>query len=357
MRCTGAFVGGRGSGKSYAISYDLIRRAKRGRLYLMASPTYTVLADTDFRTFCGIARDLGVLGAKRVSPPSVQLTTGAEIIFRSADDPERLRGPNLSGAVLNEASLMTKDAYDICIASLREGGEQGFLTAGFTPKGLTHWTYEVFGGEHPKPDTAIFHARTADNPFAPPGFADTLAQQYSGLMGQQELDGRFCSLEGAEWPPEFFEGIFFDDWPPDLNHKVLALDPSKGKADHSGDYSAFVSLALDSEWRLWCDADLDRRPVERQQGEPGRSIVEDGLALVKAWQPSAFSVETNGFQELVASALLRVGRERRVHLPLYGVNSVTPKDARIRAIGTYLGAAAAAGAEHAGGPPSGPAAA
>lgn len=141
---------------------------------------------------------------------------------------------------------------------------------------------------------------------------------------------------GAEWPEDFFRGIFFDDWSPDLRHRVLALDPSKGKSDSSGDYSAFVMLGLDRDWNLWADADLDRRPVERQRGEPGRSIVEDGLRIAAEWQPAAFSVETNGFQELVASAFLRVARERNLHLPLYGVCSTTPKDARIRTIGTYL---------------------
>lgn len=171
------FVGGRGSGKSWSISYDMIRRAKRGRLYMMASPTYTILRDTDLRAFISLARELGVLGEVKSSPPSVKLTTGAEILFRSADDPERLRGPNLSGVTLNEASLMPRDAYEICIASLREGGEQGWLTAGFTPKGRTHWTYEVFGGDKPKPDTAIFHARTKDNPFVPPSFQKTIEQQ------------------------------------------------------------------------------------------------------------------------------------------------------------------------------------
>lgn len=92
------YVGGRGSGKSWVGAYDLIRRAQRDRLYMVGAPTYQMLSDSTFRTFCGIARDLGVLTADgiRRSPPGATLTTGAEILFRSADDPERFRGPNLS---------------------------------------------------------------------------------------------------------------------------------------------------------------------------------------------------------------------------------------------------------------------
>lgn len=329
------FVGGRGSGKSWVISYDLLRRAKPDRLYMMVSPTYTILADTDFRAFCGIARDCMMLGEKKQSPPQVVLANGAQILFRSADDPERLRGPNLSGVALNEASLMHRDAYDICIASLREGGEQGWLTAGFTPKGFGHWTYDIFGSDPPRQNTAIFRASTKDNPFLPAGFQATLEGQYTGLRAAQELHGQFCNIEGAEWPPEYFDGIHFDEWPPDIHLRVLALDPSKGKQDKTGDYSAFVMLGLDNDWRLWVDADLDNtRPVEASHG--GHSIVEDGLELVRTFRPDAFSIETNGFQELVAGAFLRVSRERNIHLPLYGVCSTTPKEARIRGIGTYL---------------------
>ncbi len=164
------------------------------------------------------------------------------------------------------------------------------------------------------------------------------------LARQRGLDPRdFAALyqqnptgEGSsEWAAEMFDGIFFDDWPPDLNTRVLALDPSKGKQDKSGDYSAFVLLGLDTDWCLWVDADLSNtRTTEAAPGLP--SIVEDGLHLCKTWQPSAFVVETNGFQELVADAFVRVARERRVHVPLHKSVSTTPKEARIRTIGTYL---------------------
>lgn len=328
-----AFVGGRGSGKSWAGAYDLIRRAKRGRLYLVASPTYTILSDTTFRSFKAIVRELGMLGSSRVQPPSVRLTTGAEVLFRSSDDPEKLRGPNLSGAWLDEASLMVRPAYDIVIASLREQGEQGWLSATFTPKGLSHWTYELFGKN--TPDTAIFHARTSQNPFLPPGFADTLRQQYGTLLGRQEIDGEFVNVAGSEWPAEYFpESIWFDAWPERLALKVLALDPSKGPREGGtakkpdGDYSAYVMLGLDAAGVLWIDADLARRPTPK--------MVADGIAHYRRWQPAAFVVEINAYQELLGAEFLRAGRESRLHLPLYGISNHVNKEVRIRTLGPYL---------------------
>lgn len=159
-----------------------------------------MLCDATLRSFIKVARDLGVLDPtrlKKAPPPSCRLLTGAEVLFRSADDPERLRGPNLSGALLDEASLMVKEAYDIAIACLREGGEQGWLSATFTPKGMGHWTYEYFGRN--RPDTALFRARTADNPFNPPEFAATLERQYGSgsAFGRQELGGEFVDDDDA----------------------------------------------------------------------------------------------------------------------------------------------------------------
>src|SRR5215469_2011722 len=88
-----AFCGGIGSGKTWAGSYDLIRRAKAGRLYLVVAPTYAMLSDATFRMFLGLAQGLGIVDPgeiKRSAPPSVRLRTGAEVLFRSADEPDRL---------------------------------------------------------------------------------------------------------------------------------------------------------------------------------------------------------------------------------------------------------------------------
>jgi predicted phage terminase large subunit-like protein len=193
-----AFVGGIGSGKSWAGAYDVIKRAKPGRLYLVVAPTYSMLSDATFRSFLSLAEELGIVEpseVKRSAPPSIRLRTGAEVLFRSADEPDRLRGPNLSGVWMDEASLMIEDVFTVAIGRLREGGEQGWLSATFTPKGKTHWTYETFATG--KPNTAIFHARTADNPFLPAGFHGTVLGQYTSTLAAQELEGAFIDVEGT----------------------------------------------------------------------------------------------------------------------------------------------------------------
>lgn len=337
-----AFVGGRGAGKSFVACYDLIRRARRGRTYLLASPTYPMLFDSEYRTFVGLARELGVLGERKVSPPSVHLTTGADILFRSADDPERLRGPNLSGAVLMEASLMVRDAYDIAIACLREGGEQGWLSSALTPKGRLHWSYAAFGTG--QPNTELFRAATRANPFLPAGFHERLAEQYDGVLAQQELDGLFVDMEGAEFPASYFDGpgFWFADWPDldELAIRVAFLDPSKGADAKTSDFQALVLYGRDRHGTEYVEADLTRLPISAPAAPDGTQLgdgmCEHAVERVRQFRPHGFGVESNQFQLLLKIPLLAEAKRRGIDLPLYLVDNRDNKNLRIRRLGPPL---------------------
>lgn len=261
------FVGGRGSGKTRAGAVDLLLRSKPGRTYLVGSPTGIMLADTTLPMFRAVATEMGLWGDIKLTPyPNLTLSTGAHVRFRTADNPDRMRGPNISGAWLDEASLMHLDAYTICIASLREAGEQGWLSATFTPRGPSHWTYETFATG--KPNTHLIRARTGDNPFNHRDFEATLREQYGDtLFARQELAGEFVSLEGAEFDAAWFAGddLWFDAWPTQgIRWAVQSLDPSKGTDGLGRDYQAHVTIAACIEggrWVYYVDADLRREGV------------------------------------------------------------------------------------------------
>lgn len=213
-----AFVGGIGSGKSFLGSYDIIRRARDQRMYLAAGPTYPVLRDATMRSFLALARKLGVLVKSRMGgEPSAVIRTRdnglATIIFRTTKDPELLRGPNLSGVWLDEASLMRPGVYDVVIGRLREAGQQGFLLATYTPKGRGAWVARTF--ESGAPDTACFRAKTRDNPFLPRGFEERLRRKYSRRYAEQELEGVTLDDGGSAVPLDDWLACEADDclWP------------------------------------------------------------------------------------------------------------------------------------------------
>src|SRR5262249_22500617 len=160
-----------------------------------------------------------------------------------------------------------------------EGGTRGWLSVTTTPRGLSSWVYEVFGRE--RPDVAVFHASTRQNPFLPPDFAHEIRLQYgNNLRAAQELDGRFVHVSGAAWDESYFlESIWFgpDDWPThdQVVRSVLAIDTSKGKL--TGDYQALVLARLDKAARFWIDAEAIRVDEVR--------LLQRALELIEEWNP------------------------------------------------------------------------
>jgi predicted phage terminase large subunit-like protein len=175
---------------------------------MVCAPDYTMLARATFRVFCQVASDLGLLspsGVKRSAPPEVRLRNGAHVLFASTDDPQKLRGPSLSAIVLDEASLMHKDAWDVACGRLRERGEMGWLSACFTPKGRANWLTAKFAPG--TPDTQLFTARTRDNPFAPANFDAIVRRQYTSLMARQELDGEIVDTSAGLFKRSWFQVV------------------------------------------------------------------------------------------------------------------------------------------------------
>lgn len=136
--------------------------------------------------------------------------------------------------------------------------------------------------------------------------------------------------ELCEWPESYFdEGIWFEDWPADLAVKTLALDPSKGTDARRGDYSAYVMLGVDRQGLLFLEADLARRPTSQ--------MVADGVELCRRFQPDAFGIEANQFQDLL-------GAEFEAEFRRQGILAARPwlldnrvnKLVRIRRLGPYL---------------------
>jgi predicted phage terminase large subunit-like protein len=321
------FVGGRGSGKSWAGAYDLIMRARPGRLYYALAPTYTMLKDASLRTFLEIGQRLQYIADVNWSSLRIVLGNGAEVLFRSADEPERLRGPNLTGAWLDEASVMSEDVYTIVIAALREKGEAGWLSATFTPKGRQHWTYRVFGQGR---DVALFHCSTRENPFVPREFVEAVSRQYTSRLREQELEGKFIDVvEGALWKAEWIEAARVQEHP-QLVRVVVAIDPAGTHTDISDETGIVVAgLGEDGDYYVlhaagyrlspagWAKraVDLyhqfaaDRIIAERNQGG---EMVEHTIRSVWPEAPVSTIVATRG-KAVRAEPVAALYEQGRVH--------------------------------------------
>jgi hypothetical protein len=149
---------------------------------------------------------------------------------------------------------------------------------------------------------------------------------------ESEYQGTPGTVEGAEWPSEFFTrcDFWFDQWPGEIVLKVQALDPSKGATD-TADYQAHVLVALQRYGVLYVECELRR--------EAG--WVERAVDLYQVWNPDELIAEGNNTMGLMRPAADQVLKERhdagRPCLLNYSerTNNV-PKSVRIRRLSDYL---------------------
>lgn len=187
-----AFIGGIGSGKTYAgCVKDLMHARHPGSLGLVIAPTYPMMRDATLRTFQDIAGD--AVSTFNKAEMTARVVNGGEILFRSADNPDRLRGPNLDWAHIDEGALCPAGTWEIVIGRLRAGGKAGPCWITTTPNGR-NWLY------HKREHLTLFHAKTRENPYLSKEFVQSLEQSYVGEFARQELDGEFISLEGLVYP-------------------------------------------------------------------------------------------------------------------------------------------------------------
>jgi predicted phage terminase large subunit-like protein len=153
--------------------------------------------------------------------------------------------------------------------------------------------------------------------------ASAFESEYQGVPG---------SLEGAEWPSEYFDrpDFWFSDWPPDLVLRVQSLDPSKGASDKA-DYQAHVLVCLSRYGTLYIDAEL-RREV---------CWVERAIDLAQWWNSHELIAEANNTMGLMKPAAEQVIKERKeagrpVKLNYNERTQVVPKSVRIRVLNDYL---------------------
>jgi len=157
-----------------------------------------MLRDATLRTFIGLcevvkAQGWPVLKSFNKGDMVAELDTGTTILFRSADDPERLRGPNLGFFYLDEAALMPRKTWDIMLGRLREKPGRSWLTT--TPRGF-NWIYDLFVTQQ-LDGYDLIRSSSRDNPYLPADFIGSLEQAYAGQFRQQEIEGEFVQPEGA----------------------------------------------------------------------------------------------------------------------------------------------------------------
>jgi len=231
----------------------------------------------------------GKLGYPIWSPTNRTLTweNGAKVEFYSAEDPERLRGPQFHAAWADEVAAWRnqQDVWDMLQFTLRLGRKPRVMVT-TTPKPT-----KLMRGLIKSPDSHVTRGSTFDNQanLAKP-FLDTVRREYEGTrLGRQELYAEVLEeADGALWTTEMLDGCLVEKKDvPELNRIVVSIDPAvtaKTESDMTGMIVAGIDVngtgyvledATDryspAEWAakaisLYQSYNADRIVAERNQG-------------------------------------------------------------------------------------------
>ena len=296
-----AMIGGIGSGKSYAGNVKaFLRASERKTLGMVTAPTYRMLQDATLRTFMDVTR--GFVRTWSKSDMTATLVNGSEVLFRSADNPETLRGPNLFWWFGDEASLYDKSVWLIMIGRLRADGGAGEAWLATTPKGR-NWLYERQG------EIAVFRAKTRDNPYLSDEFVSSLEAAYSGSFARQELEGEFVSFEGLVYE-DFDRGRHVTDKAGPFVRTLIGVDEGYTNP------AVLLPVGVDNDGRAHVVDEFYKRRV--LQGD----VVAEARRMNEVYQPDVFVVDPSaaGLIAEMRSVGLRVNEATNDVMP--GIQAV-----------------------------------
>jgi len=230
-------LSGRGWGKTRTGAEWVQEQAATGACRRMAlvAPTAADVRDTMVEGASGILAIAPNTMRPEYEPSKRRLTwpSGAVATLFSADEPERLRGPEHDGAWCDEvAAWRDPMAWDMMVFGLRIGrNPQCVVTT--TPKPSARVIRELMARKGH--DVVVTRGRTADNAAnLSPSFMKAIVARYGGTrLGRQELDGEMLEdVPGALWQRAWIDADRVTT-APDLRRIVVAIDPAVSTGEGS----------------------------------------------------------------------------------------------------------------------------
>lgn len=211
-----AFIGGIRSGKTRcgAEKFGDLCWRNRGMQAAIFGPTYRMLEDSTRAMFINVLNEKGLSYNYRASENSITLFGDTRILFRSMDNPERLRGTEFSHFWIDEAGqLPDSTAFKIIMGRQSNPGAKepcGLVTT--TPDGL-NWLYDELVIKKDENKVKIYHASTEQNISLLAEYIDRLKTLYDERYYAQEALGKFLDIFAGQayWNFDRTESVT-DEW-------------------------------------------------------------------------------------------------------------------------------------------------
>lgn len=333
-------VAGRRGGKTLSAAWEVLYYAMNPKefhrdahgvdsnrpLWIWALAKDYKLGRPSLMTFIEVIRDAGLEKGKDYDynktekvftffGPGEELLSTVE--FKSADDPQSLRGAGLDILWIDESAFITsRDAWDVVFPALAD--KEGVVITTTTPNGK-NWFHQEFWSDLALADPNQFRIEytSIDNPYFPRSQWEYALQHYHPVMFRQEFMAAFDALSGLSLSGEWLK--FFVDGNPDIQTDDIGLprfrdedgqmrsnlrlfigvDPAISLSDAADSFAmALVGITRDNSQAFLLDYYV------------GKIQFPEQLDKIKEWflkyRPELISVEAVAYQQALAQAASRI---------------------------------------------------
>lgn len=169
-----------------------------GRRGIIGAPTFAMLRDTTQATIYELLEDLKIPYDLHASRNAIRFPqNGSEILFRSLEKPERLRGANIAWLGVDELTFCKWDSWMRLLARVRDPkARRPQIFASWTPNGFDS-VYSELVCKSGTEGIDVIRAVPGENYHLPPTYYSDLKARYDPRFYSQEVLGLYLSLQSG----------------------------------------------------------------------------------------------------------------------------------------------------------------
>ena len=200
------------------------------------------------------------------------------VAFKTADNPDLLRGGRVDFIHLDEAAFLRADVLEVVQPCVLASGGPIWLTS--TPNGL-NWFHDLYRkAQKGDPNIKAVHAKSTDNPALAPKILARQMASFSDERRRAEFEAEFTSSQGLVYPMFGLEHI--KEPPPKFSGEVICgIDPG------AADPFAYLYVVRNGEDFFVVDEyfSTERRTLQDHAARIGRHQWEPNV--VRRWSDPA----------------------------------------------------------------------
>lgn len=267
--------------------------------------------------FKDVIRELGLQQGKEVRVNQtnhwIEFENGGFLHFRTAEDPESLRGAGLDFMWIDEAAHIPNErAWVVARPALSD--KEGIVITTTTPIGK-NWFYTKFFHDSVREDPAHGRVeyRSIDNPYYPKSEWEALTKEMHPMVFRQEMMAAFDAFEGRELLADWLK--YYTLGEPDQDKIEVPRskdDPKKFNLDLFMGVDPAISLSdtADSFAMALIGVSKDRSQVFLLDTFKGKIPFPEQVDKIKEWhvkyKPYLIGIEANAYQAALAQQVARL---------------------------------------------------